>query len=179
MKKDLSGKNVLVSTDFIYFGSHIDPVPDHLLEMKGGIGHRCHKNEPFESDFIKHFNYLKKKYKKKVVGQPSRDIVDCGNMRTLIQSGREPCLDEEDDKSEDDKSEEEENKLMNKQLDAQELELNEKNIKEAITQSIELDTSHNINDDVQIAHGIQASFEGSQIDRGTVLMSKEPEPEIS
>ena len=88
-----------------------------------------------------------------------------------------------------------ENKLLNEKLDAQELEFNKKDMTKAIQNSIESDTSPNINDDAQLAHGIQDSFEGSQKERGVIsdeekhaikenkllnekLDAQEPEPEL-
>ena len=75
--KDISGENVLISTDFIYFGKYVEPIPDNLLGMKGGRGHQNHKNEPFREDFIKHFEYLKGKYDRKVIADPTHYVPKC------------------------------------------------------------------------------------------------------
>ena len=46
-ERDIKGKNVIMSTDFIYFGkNHID-VPENLQEIIPRRGHRSTKNDPF------------------------------------------------------------------------------------------------------------------------------------
>ena len=54
MKRDLSGKNVLVSNHFYYFGDKAIQMPDGLKGIiRQGQGHRSYSNQPFLEDFIK------------------------------------------------------------------------------------------------------------------------------
>jgi hypothetical protein len=52
-KKDLSGRNVLMSKHFFYFGGRALPLPEHLLGLCHQTqGHRSRMNDPYVSDFI-------------------------------------------------------------------------------------------------------------------------------
>ena len=52
-KSDLSGVNVLVSTDFYYFGSRAIALPPHLLGIcHQGRGHKSDANATFFADFV-------------------------------------------------------------------------------------------------------------------------------
>lgn len=52
-RKDLSGKNVLISQDFCYFGASALPLPSHLRDLCHQTqGHRCQKNTPYVDLFI-------------------------------------------------------------------------------------------------------------------------------
>lgn len=50
---DLSGKNVLLSSDFYYFGRCAQALPDHLLPiLHQGRGHRSTSNAPYLDPFV-------------------------------------------------------------------------------------------------------------------------------
>jgi Nucleotide modification associated domain 2 len=51
-KTDLGGKNALIATDFLYFGSRAIPLPDNLRAIcPEGQGHRSAKNDPYREPF--------------------------------------------------------------------------------------------------------------------------------
>ena len=50
--RDISGKNVLISTDFIYFGENHIVLPENLQGIIPGRGYQSDKNTPFKSTLI-------------------------------------------------------------------------------------------------------------------------------
>jgi len=53
-KTDVNGQNVLLSTEYYYFGSKPLKLPDHLIGLvKKGQGHKSRSNSIFVNDFIK------------------------------------------------------------------------------------------------------------------------------
>jgi hypothetical protein len=53
VKTDLSGKNVLLSRHFYYFGSHAIELPDDLLPIRHQTqGHRSDSNAPYFDRFV-------------------------------------------------------------------------------------------------------------------------------
>jgi Nucleotide modification associated domain 2 len=53
VKTDLSGKNVLVSRDFYYFGSRAISLPDELLNIRHQTqGHKSKANAPYFEGFV-------------------------------------------------------------------------------------------------------------------------------
>jgi hypothetical protein len=59
-ERDMRGKNVIMSTDFIYFGKKYIPLPENLQEIIPGRGHQSTKNEPFKETLINLFTSEKK-----------------------------------------------------------------------------------------------------------------------
>jgi hypothetical protein len=56
--RDLGGKNVILSTDFIFFGNKHVPVPRELKEIIPGRGYQSRKNGPYVNKIIALFaNY--------------------------------------------------------------------------------------------------------------------------
>lgn len=54
IKKDLRGENVLISTDFYYFGSRARQLPDHLLSIIHQTQkHKSDANNPYVEPFVK------------------------------------------------------------------------------------------------------------------------------
>jgi len=54
IETDLSGKNVLLSKKFYYFGNVPQPLPQDLQEIvKQGQGHRVRLNQPYVGTFLK------------------------------------------------------------------------------------------------------------------------------
>lgn len=64
---DLSGKNVLISKEFVYFGRNAISIPQKLLKLKVG---RAHKNN-FSDQFISNFLLFIKSHKKGVRASPT------------------------------------------------------------------------------------------------------------
>jgi hypothetical protein len=80
-KRDISGKNVLISTDFIYFGKkHID-VPRNLQDIIPGHGHQSTKNEPFKQTLMELFATEKKNGTGKRGDYTGKKNNKCGNKR--------------------------------------------------------------------------------------------------
>ena len=80
-KRDMSGENVIMSTDFIYFGkNHID-VPENLLEIIPGRGHQSTKNEPFKKILKELFSTEKKNGVGKRGDYTGKKNNKCGNKR--------------------------------------------------------------------------------------------------
>jgi hypothetical protein len=53
IETDLSGKNVLISRDFYYFGSNAKPLPNHLLPICHQTqGRRSKANAPYFEAFV-------------------------------------------------------------------------------------------------------------------------------
>ena len=61
IKTDLSGKNVLLSTNFIYFGKKHIAVPNNLKEIIPGRGHQYKPNEQYKATFDQLFTKQKVK----------------------------------------------------------------------------------------------------------------------
>lgn len=54
---DLQGENVLISDEFLYWGSEAPELPASLWKIiKKGRGHQLEKNQPFVKDFLKFIN---------------------------------------------------------------------------------------------------------------------------
>tara|TARA_R110002012_G_scaffold312340_1_gene522974 strand:+ start:157 stop:744 length:588 start_codon:yes stop_codon:yes gene_type:complete len=80
-KKDISGKNVIMSTDFIYFGKkHID-VPENLQEIIPHRGHQSNKNEPFKQTLMDIFTAEKINGTGKRGDYTGKKNSKCGNKR--------------------------------------------------------------------------------------------------
>jgi hypothetical protein len=60
-KSDISGKNVIMSRDFIYFGKKNINVPKNLQGIIPGRGHQSTKNKPFKYTLMKLLTSQKKK----------------------------------------------------------------------------------------------------------------------
>jgi hypothetical protein len=60
-EKDIKGENVIISTDFIYFGKNNIVVPDNLQGIIPGRGHQTDKNIPFKETLHNLFASEKKK----------------------------------------------------------------------------------------------------------------------
>ena len=57
---DLSGNNVLISKDFIYFGKNAISVPRKFSKLKVGRAHKSHFTDQFISEFLSFINSFKK-----------------------------------------------------------------------------------------------------------------------
>jgi len=69
-KKDMSGRNVLVSKHFYYFGDRPVPLPEGLLALIHPTqGHKSRANERYRRKFVKWLEGAGRK-KNKLVGQP-------------------------------------------------------------------------------------------------------------
>ena len=62
IKADISGKNVLISSDFIYFGNKMIPVPSELSAMVPGRGHFSKKNDNLKAPILSSFILWKQTY---------------------------------------------------------------------------------------------------------------------
>jgi hypothetical protein len=60
-KRDVSGKNVIISTDFIYFGKKNIVVPKNLQGIIPGRGYQTDKNIPFKQTLMDLFSAEKRK----------------------------------------------------------------------------------------------------------------------
>lgn len=67
LKKDLSGKNVLISNNFYYFGNNLIEVPEKFIKLfKNGVGEK--KNQPLLA--IELIDWIKETQKKDITGDP-------------------------------------------------------------------------------------------------------------
>lgn len=67
--KDLSGKYVLLSDYFFYFGNKPEPLPEKLLPIvPKGRGHQSHVNDPYVDSFIDWVQSLK--HEPGIIGSP-------------------------------------------------------------------------------------------------------------
>lgn len=57
-RTDLSGKFVLISNDFVYFGAKAVSLPDRLRGIIPGRGHQCNFDEKTTAIFLKYFKNL-------------------------------------------------------------------------------------------------------------------------
>jgi len=63
IKTDIGGKNVLISSDFIYFGNKMIPVPSELSAMvPHGQGHFSKKNDNLKAPILASFIQWKQTY---------------------------------------------------------------------------------------------------------------------
>jgi hypothetical protein len=63
--RDLGGKNVLLSTNFYYFGSKPVPLPGHLLKLvRQGQGHKSNANDTYIVSFIEWIQTFKRSHNK-------------------------------------------------------------------------------------------------------------------
>ena len=60
-EQDIRGKNVIMSTDFIYYGKKCIDVPNNLQGIIPGRGHQTDKNVPFKQTLMNLFASEKKK----------------------------------------------------------------------------------------------------------------------
>lgn len=68
LKKDTSGRYVLISEHFYYFGSNAPTIPHEFLEIcKDGIGEKKLENIQFADDFI---NWIETNFKTGIQGDP-------------------------------------------------------------------------------------------------------------
>lgn len=59
-ERDINGKNVIMSTDFIYFGKKYIPLPENLQDIIPGRGYQSTKNEPYKQEVMNLFTSEKK-----------------------------------------------------------------------------------------------------------------------
>jgi len=75
IKKDINGKYVLLSNEFIYFGNNFIDVPNKIKNIVPKYqGHMSKKNIKYTKEFLCTFNKLKKKYGVGIRGQPIHSI---------------------------------------------------------------------------------------------------------
>jgi len=75
IEKDINGKYVLISNEFIYFGNNFINVPQKIKNMIPKYqGHMSKKNIEYETAFLNEFNILQKKYGLGIKGQPIHSI---------------------------------------------------------------------------------------------------------
>ena len=67
--RDLGGKNVLSSTDFIFFGNKHQDVPRELKEIIPGRGHQKQKNHPYINKVLALFNNYKTSHGSGKIGE--------------------------------------------------------------------------------------------------------------
>lgn len=73
VRTDLSGRNVLVSNHFFYFGNGAVPLPERLLPIvHQGRGHRSWMNEPYTDAFVAWLERLS--VSPGVHGEPQMDL---------------------------------------------------------------------------------------------------------
>jgi hypothetical protein len=68
IKRDLSGKNVLLSDHFIFFGDKNMKIDPKYNDMLVGIGHKVNPNDKHKKSFPKYFKKLKNTYHESNVG---------------------------------------------------------------------------------------------------------------
>jgi hypothetical protein len=67
--KDLSGRFVLTSDEFYYFGSNPIPIPDNLRSLICGRGEKCKFDDTVQKAFVKYISL--KKHKRGISAKPS------------------------------------------------------------------------------------------------------------
>jgi hypothetical protein len=77
----VSGKNVIISTDFIYFGKKNIVVPKNLRGIIPGRGYQTDKNIPFKQTLMDLFSAEKKKGTGKRGEYTGKKNSKCGNKR--------------------------------------------------------------------------------------------------
>jgi hypothetical protein len=82
MHTDLSGKNVLLSNHFYYFGNNARRLPRNLAAIaQNQQGHRVKLNAPFVPIFLRWLESLELK-PNKLYGRPgSHTVINCGHLR--------------------------------------------------------------------------------------------------
>ena len=61
LESDLKGENVLISEEFVYWGSEAPELPQNLFKIiKKGKGHQADKNEPYINDFLQFISEFEK-----------------------------------------------------------------------------------------------------------------------
>jgi len=86
-ERDLKGERVLVSTNFVYFGSKPKKLPPKLKCLIVGRGYRCHFSEEVRKDFLG----FARKHKKKGVLAPPGDWIEDDAPRKTHTSCTEFC----------------------------------------------------------------------------------------
>jgi len=77
MDHDLSGKYVLISDDFFYFGKDAIEIPEKFWEIiKKGPGHKCNFSVILVNEFIE---WLEENYACGKQGEPYNYIEEPGN----------------------------------------------------------------------------------------------------
>jgi Nucleotide modification associated domain 2 len=84
-KKDLSGKRVLIATNFYYFGSEPIELPPDLDALKVGIGYKSHFPDEVKSAFL---DFVKEERKvsgsrRRVLAPPSLWKTDDGSWKSV------------------------------------------------------------------------------------------------
>ena len=75
IKKDINGRYVLLSNEFIYFGKNFIDVPQQIKNIVPKYqGHMSKKNIKYTKEFISIFNKCKKKYGLGIKGQHIHSI---------------------------------------------------------------------------------------------------------
>jgi hypothetical protein len=85
---DLSGVNVLLSSDFYYFGNQPIPLPDELAGIvRQGQGHRSTANQPFLIPFESWIRSLGVP-PGTLIGRPQLDLWDAPELRARCAAAR-------------------------------------------------------------------------------------------
>ena len=74
---DLSGKNVLLSNDYIFFGNKYISVNENFNEIEPNRGHFSHKNNIYEKQFIEYFENLKTIFSQNVGKHIHQHVTHC------------------------------------------------------------------------------------------------------
>ncbi len=77
IKTDLGGKNVLLSTNFIYYGNKYISVPEHLSEIIPGRGHQSDKNKPYIENIVNFFIKEKSRIGIGKIGEYNSKVSPC------------------------------------------------------------------------------------------------------
>ncbi len=82
-RRDLNGRFVLLSRNYLYFGNQTVKVPERLAEVIPNTqGHRVRANEPFKESFLNWLNGLGYK-RNTVLANP----FDCPNLTVTVSRG--------------------------------------------------------------------------------------------
>lgn len=79
LKHDLTGRNVLLSDKFIYFGGNAKEIPRDLLPIIHKRGHKSSANNSYIDGFLNWFAALEKEYGLGQIGYPSGDFCCLSN----------------------------------------------------------------------------------------------------
>ena len=77
VKTDLGGKNVLLSTNFIYYGNKYISVPEDLSEIIPGRGHQSDKNKPYIENIVNFFIKEKSRIGIGKIGEYNSKVSPC------------------------------------------------------------------------------------------------------
>jgi len=82
LRRDLDGRNVLLSDKFIYFGADAKELPDDLLPIIHKRGHKSNANSRYFERFLEWFEILRRQHGLGQIGYPSGSF--CNSSKSFV-----------------------------------------------------------------------------------------------